>query len=676
MAAASLYSYDANTTTPQELARRRRLTELMLNGRKTPQNWGEGVGAILSGLARGAENRQLDQQEAAGQASAANLSNEFGSYMQNRNTFPDAPFTTGDGGAGSTVSGVDAPDMSGNQIYSEFMDGIKGAGVSNPNALAAIAATGKAESGFSPGNVYRTWSDPSEGGAAGTAGGIMSWRGPRLAAMQKFAAANGGDPRRPSPALQAQFLAQEDPNLIAALNSAKTPAEAQQLMNNAWKFAGYNRPGGEAARRLGLANSFASQFAGGGLTNDLVQRPGMTAQASDLVQRPDSADNLAVKPLVQTASLDPSIGMAQASPVQMQPGPIPNAGPQQSAFIDRMTSPQSMTGGAPMPMQGGPQQVAQAAPAPSGPDLSRLSVMAGGNAGVRRQDDAPPMDYGMLMKVMNNPWLDDGTKAFARAMLKQQMDAQDPGNQLDMEYKRAQLDALRNPKSTPTDDMREYQFAKSQGYNGNFQQYMLDMKRAGSGSTVINNGTNSNKFVEESDKAAAGRMNDIVTAGQTAPQTMADMQQLLDLGAQIGTGKGAQVMAALGPYAQAMGVDIKGLGEAQAYEAITSRLAPQMRASGSGSSSDRDVSMFLQSLPNLRNLPEGNTIIANTMKSVAQNKINAADIASKAQRGDITWQEADKQIRALPNPYELFKDFQKGSAAGNKTSSGVKWKVK
>jgi hypothetical protein len=194
------------------------------------------------------------------------------------------------------------------------------------------------------------------------------------------------------------------------------------------------------------------------------------------------------------------------------------------------------------------------------------------------------------------------------------------------------------------------------------------MISGGSGpQTIINNGGNSNKFVEKSDEAAAKRMDEIVQAGQSAPQTMADMQQLIDLGAQIGTGKEAQIKAFLGPYAQALGVDVKDMKEIQAYEAITSRLAPQMRAVGSGSSSDRDVSMFLQSLPNLRNVQGGNEIIANTMKAVAQNKINAAEIASRAQRGEISWQDADKQIRELPNPYELFKGFQKQTQDNKKT---------
>lgn len=148
-------------------------------------------------------------------------------------------------------------------IYDSFMNTIRG-GITNPYGLAAVATTGSAESGFSPRNAYGSWSDPSQRGASGTAGGIMSWRdgdrSNRFSAMRSFVAENGGDPNRPSPELQAKFFLQENPDLIKALNNAKSAEEAQQLMNNAWKFAGYDKPGGEAGRRIAMAANLAPQF--------------------------------------------------------------------------------------------------------------------------------------------------------------------------------------------------------------------------------------------------------------------------------------------------------------------------------------------------------------------------------------------------------------------------------
>lgn len=139
-------------------------------------------------------------------------------------------------------------------IYRPFIDTVA-TGITNPYGLAAVAATGKHESGYAPKNAFGAWSDPSERGQAGTAGGILSWRAERLQNLRKFAADNGDDPNAPSPEIQAQFFLQEDPALVDRLNSAGSVEEAQSLMNGAWKFAGYNRAGGEASNRLATARS-------------------------------------------------------------------------------------------------------------------------------------------------------------------------------------------------------------------------------------------------------------------------------------------------------------------------------------------------------------------------------------------------------------------------------------
>lgn len=306
------------------------------------------------------------------------------------------------------------------------------------------------------------------------------------------------------------------------------------------------------------------------------------------------------------------------------------------------------------------QQIAQALMGPNTP-LDQVPVMAGGNSGVLLPGQGQRGINPAVLEALSSPYADEQTRKIAGMLLGQQMQANDPAAQLDMRYKQAQIDALNAKPDKLPESVRALNIrAQQAGLKPGTPEYNQFMISGGTGpQTIINNGSNTSEFVKKSDEAAAKRMDEIVAAGQTAPQTMADMQQLIDLGATIGTGQGANLKAKLGPYAHALGIDIANLGDIQAYEAITSRLAPQMRATGSGSSSDRDVSMFLQSLPSLRNMPQGNEIIANTMKAVAQNKINAADLASKAQRGEITWQDADRQIRELPNPYYLFKEFQK-----------------
>nr|WP_286191570.1 phage tail tip lysozyme [Ochrobactrum sp. AP1BH01-1] len=393
-------------------------------------------------------------------------------------------------------------------------------------------------------------------------------------------------------------------------------------------------------------------------------------------------------------------------------------------------------GGQPQQMTALPQQPASQAPAGPSAELLRQNDMAFGGAlapqaQVSQQvadasgyfPPAPSMDRApvqpqavpqnnnrlqLLGEVLSNPFVPEEQKRIAQMMFQQEMQqgqemrqqqaarenwlfqqqyeeaaqARDPLRQAQLIEAQAKVKALQNPDAMLPDSVRALNIrAQQAGLVPGTVEYQQFMISGGKGPLVtVNNGQNGSEFVKKSDEAAAKRFDDIVMAGQTAPQTIADMQQLLDLGTQIGTGKGAQVLAAIGPYADALGIKIDGLNDIQAYEAITSRLAPQMRAVGSGSSSDRDVAMFLQSLPNLRNTQGGNEIIANTMKAVAQNKINAAEIARQAQRGDITWQDADRQISQLPNPYELFKQFQsetqKATGGWNDVGGGVKIRVK
>jgi len=141
-----------------------------------------------------------------------------------------------------------------NPILNSFMGTVQAGGVTNEYALSAIAATGQHESGFNADNAARTWQDNSESGRQLRAGGTMSWNGDRLEALQSFAASRG-EQGNGSPETQAAFFLQEDPNLIRRLNGAKSVEEAVQMMNNAWRFAGYDRAGGEAAARLATAQS-------------------------------------------------------------------------------------------------------------------------------------------------------------------------------------------------------------------------------------------------------------------------------------------------------------------------------------------------------------------------------------------------------------------------------------
>lgn len=182
------------------------------------------------------------------------------------------------GGAGGNAASTPAPapsrspapgrpdaPLSGDaaQIENRFVSTINGEGLTNPFGLGAAAAYGRAESGFSPHNVTRVWNDPSESGQPGRSGGIMSWRNERLDGMKRFAQERGENPHAPSVETQALFLARENPQLVSRLQAARSNEEANQIMANAWRFAGYDRAGGENARRLDLTRQYSQRYATG-----------------------------------------------------------------------------------------------------------------------------------------------------------------------------------------------------------------------------------------------------------------------------------------------------------------------------------------------------------------------------------------------------------------------------
>lgn len=238
--------------TPEQIERQRAMAQTLLEqATDTSPNaggWASVIAKGLQGYQAGRENRlAIDAERANAEASQKNIAAMLGGG--GLTSQPSASPMTG------AHQNVTAPAMSGDSgnVFNEFMGGIREQ-INNPFALAAIAGTGQRESAFSPQNVRRTWSDPSESGQAGTAGGIMSWRGPRYQAL-----AATGDL---SPAGQARFFLGEDPQLVANLNNAQSLEEAQTLMNNAWRFAGFNRPGGETAERIAASRGFLPQFQG------------------------------------------------------------------------------------------------------------------------------------------------------------------------------------------------------------------------------------------------------------------------------------------------------------------------------------------------------------------------------------------------------------------------------
>jgi GH24 family phage-related lysozyme (muramidase) len=212
---------------------------------------------------------------------------------------------------------------------------------------------------------------------------------------------------------------------------------------------------------------------------------------------------------------------------------------------------------------------------------------------------------------------------------------------------------VKGPELTPL--QKDYKVAQSQGFQGTLMDF--DKQRRESSRTQVNiDQKGETSFASESAKALVKRLTDNVEQGQIARTQQGDIERLSELGSAIGTqGAAAQVKAALGPYANALGIQIDGLNEIQAFTGIVSKLAPTMRPPGSGATSDFEFRQYLAALPQLAQTTEGRKLILDQMGAMINHKAAVGEISERVLAGEIDRKQADVEIRKLGNPLTLWR---------------------
>lgn len=134
------------------------------------------------------------------------------------------------------------------------------------------------------------------------------------------------------------------------------------------------------------------------------------------------------------------------------------------------------------PAQVAPQQAVQVADAsggvPQNPQMQQLPQMP------QDQSLFPPRD--VMMALFRSPETRPLAIQLAQAAQGLRANQADPMAQLQYQKAVLELQQMANPQPKQTDDIREYEFARQQGYGGTFQQFMTDMKKAGA--TTVNVG--------------------------------------------------------------------------------------------------------------------------------------------------------------------------------------------
>jgi hypothetical protein len=207
-------------------------------------------------------------------------------------------------------------------------------------------------------------------------------------------------------------------------------------------------------------------------------------------------------------------------------------------------------------------------------------------------------------------------------------------------------------KSNLTDDQKEFQLAQAEGYKGSFMDYMREIKEAGRPNTTVTvENAGLKKAAEKMAEMDVKRVETLRESAETLRGLLPDLATFEAANQEFSTGAFGNGLLGLQKMMGRLGVELPGTTEGEVMGAIQSRLAPAMRAPGSGASSDRDVQMFLSSLPALSNTPNGNRAIVAMFRTLAERREAEAEFA-------YNWMQENDSLKGMtPAMNKQFGDF-------------------
>jgi hypothetical protein len=313
------------------------------------------------------------------------------------------------------------------------------------------------------------------------------------------------------------------------------------------------------------------------------------------------------------------LGGGQQQPRQAAPQPAPM--PAQGGV-----APAQPPAGGGMPAPVAPPQVG-AAPAPAPPPAQS------------GQPDLANIPLSALMEAAGNPMLTDAQRSVAQMLLEQRLQQPDPMDAIELERAQLELDQLRNPQEDQTSLMQNYNFLIEQGFT---PEEALD--RLNAGPTINNNITGDAApavdatLRDELQKNRADVLTGFTEAAAAAASVRNDLQALRELSALAPSGPLEGRFAQMFPEFN----DV-----AAARNAIVRRVAPTLRAEGSGSTSDIEYAGMVAGLGELPNSPAVNVAIADMMLAKADLDLQRGTIVSQYEAGRLPYEDMVNQLEEL-----------------------------
>lgn len=688
------YIFDATKgETPATLAQKRAVAKALVQGQRSPQNVGEGISALGDGIVARVLSDRADSAEAAGMASANDAFAPIIAALGG-GEFPAAPaaprqqspaVSTMDPLSTEAATGQIPPN---NDLRSGILETAKSLGIDPVDLATAISyETGGTFDPLKRGPTTQwgqhrgliqfgepqakehgvDWNNPlgSQLGPNGAVASYLRKSGvtPGMGLLDVYSAINAGAPGRYN---------RSDANNGGAPGTVRDKVERQ--------MAGH--------RQKALA-----------LIGDAGVSPAATA-----------LDNLASGG-VQVASMDPSAGVMEAGAEQGIPAD--NPGLQALAKLK----------------SGGMTQVAQAL---SGSQSDAPPEMAG-NAPA----GAMP-SIAQLLAAGGNPFMPEGNQKIINMLIEQEMQRRDPAYKLGLEKSQLEVDAMRNPRMSPSEranyDLNVEKFGAENAqrmwdreYKGRefglkereFSsvdadrtadntradselaikqlEYMLktqpdfyakytaqeeaagrqplgildyakQLKQAGAGNTNVTIGgePNDSALRKKLDEKTGELWSAYQQTGATSAAMGQDMQILDEL----------IKVAPQGPVTGRLAEMFPGVSSAgDAFQAIVKRMAPTLRAPGSGATSDIEYDGMLKSLPALRNKPEANMAISQIIKAKAALNVERSGVIDAYGRGELSAGDARARIaeidkRSIMTP-ELTRSLEGVGVVDDQAPQGV-----
>ena len=206
------------------------------------------------------------------------------------------------------------------------------------------------------------------------------------------------------------------------------------------------------------------------------------------------------------------------------------------------------------------------------------------------------------------------------------------------------------PAATPQSGIAKLQADLAAGIITPEQYAIGEQNIARGNGTTVNVGAGETEFDKAMGKSDAEVLSAAETTGLAAQRNLAQIEQLEGLLANAPSGIAGRFVQMAG----SMGIPVEGASEVQAATALLNAMIPAQRPAGSGPMSDRDIEMFKASLPQIMNTPQGNQMIMRTMRGIAQYDAIGAEITGRLRSGEITREQAIRELRDRPNPLQAF----------------------